>query len=84
MRCGCTPASAKISKIFRDLLFCLQKKGFHHWIARFSAYIGREGNDQNATCHKSLACASDFVACASDFEAHASDSVARASNLVAL
>jgi len=33
MRCGCTPAGAKISKIFRDLLFCLQKKGLRHWIA---------------------------------------------------
>jgi len=28
MRCGCTSASVKISNIFQDLLFCLQKKVF--------------------------------------------------------
>jgi len=41
MRCGCMPVSAKISKISRDLLFCLQKdkKGLCHWIAHLSAYI---------------------------------------------
>jgi len=40
MRCGCTPASAKISDVSRDLLFCLQKKGLRHWIAGLSAYVG--------------------------------------------
>jgi len=43
MRCGYTPATAKIDKFSRDLLFCHQeskKTGLHHWIARFGAYIG--------------------------------------------
>jgi len=38
--CDCMPASAKISKIFWDLLFFLRKNGLCHWIACLSAYIG--------------------------------------------
>jgi len=45
----------------------------------------REGSDQNATCHKSLAleaCASDSVVYASNLVAHASDFMAQAEDLV--